>query len=58
MNVDRVNYHFYGQKRLFMKNIANILVNTYYNITNSNAKSQEGKGNMRDHKSFIRFRDI
>lgn len=28
----RLNYHFYDLKWLFMKNVASILVNTYYTI--------------------------
>lgn len=31
-NKSRLNYHFYGRKRLFMKNVASIIVNSYYII--------------------------
>lgn len=58
MHVYRLNYHFYDHKCLFMKNVASILVNTYYTISSRQARRrlEEEENLLRyNYKNFIRF---
>lgn len=50
----RLYYHFYDRKWMFMKNVASVLVNTYYTILPDNRKATNGMF-MYNYKNFIRF---